>query len=62
VKKVVATVPPVFDVTCVGQPKPDMVAANKDVIVAGHLDGAGGISATQVMTSCPSKYKPKVKQ
>jgi cytochrome c-type biogenesis protein CcmE len=62
VKKVVATVPPVFEVTCVGQPKPDMFAANKDVIVEGHLDGAGGISATQVMTSCPSKYKPKVKQ
>jgi cytochrome c-type biogenesis protein CcmE len=63
VKKVAATVPPVFDVTCIGQPKPDMFAANKDVIVEGHLDGAGAISATQVMTSCPSKYKPKqVKQ
>jgi cytochrome c-type biogenesis protein CcmE len=59
VTKVAATVPPVFDVTCVGQPKPDMFAPNKDVIVEGHLAGAGTIEATQVMTSCPSKYKPK---
>jgi cytochrome c-type biogenesis protein CcmE len=36
-----------------------MFAANKDVIVEGRLAGAGAISATQVMTSCPSKYKPK---
>ena len=48
-----------FSVICVGQPKPDMFAANKDVIVEGHLTGAGTINATQVMTSCPSKYKPK---
>jgi cytochrome c-type biogenesis protein CcmE len=63
VTKVAATSPPVFDVTCVGQPKPDMFAPNKDVIVEGHLAGASAIEATQVMTSCPSKYKPKqVKQ
>jgi cytochrome c-type biogenesis protein CcmE len=59
VKKVVVSTPPVFRVICVGQPKPDMFAANKDVIVEGHLDGAGTINATQVMTSCPSKYKPR---
>jgi len=59
VQKVAVTVPPAFDVTCVGQPKPDMFAPNKDVIVEGKLAGAGAISATQVMTSCPSKYKPK---
>jgi cytochrome c-type biogenesis protein CcmE len=59
VKKVVVSAPPVFNVICVGQPKPDMFAPNKDVIVEGHLDGEGTVSATQVMTSCPSKYKPK---
>jgi cytochrome c-type biogenesis protein CcmE len=59
VKKVAVSTSPAFNVICIGQPKPDMFAANKDVIVEGHLDGAGNISATQVMTSCPSKYKPK---
>lgn len=58
-KKVAVSASPVFKVICVGQPKPDMFAANKDVIVQGHLAGAGTINATQVMTSCPSKYKPK---
>jgi cytochrome c-type biogenesis protein CcmE len=59
VKPVAVSDAPSFNVICVGQPKPDMFAANKDVIVEGHLAGAGTISATQVMTSCPSKYKPK---
>ena len=59
VKKVAVSDAPSFSVICVGQPKPDMFAANKDVIVEGHLAGAGTINATQVMTSCPSKYKPK---
>ena len=59
VKPVAISDAPSFRVTCIGQPKPDMFAANKDVIVEGHLAGAGTISATQVMTSCPSKYKPK---
>jgi cytochrome c-type biogenesis protein CcmE len=59
VKPVVVSDAPSFNVICVGQPKPDMFAANKDVIVEGRLAGAGTISATQVMTSCPSKYKPK---
>jgi cytochrome c-type biogenesis protein CcmE len=59
VQKVAVSDAPSFSVICVGQPKPDMFAANKDVIVEGHLAGAGTINATQVMTSCPSKYKPK---
>ncbi len=59
VKKVAASDAPSFNVICVGQPKPDMFAPNKDVIVEGRLTGVGSISATQVMTSCPSKYKPK---
>ena len=59
VKKVAVATSEAFNVICIGQPKPDMFAPNKDVIVEGHLDGAGNISATQVMTSCPSKYKPK---
>ena len=59
VKKVAVSASPAFSVICIGQPKPDMFAANKDVIVEGHLAGADSISATQVMTSCPSKYKPK---
>jgi cytochrome c-type biogenesis protein CcmE len=59
VKKVAISASPAFNVICVGQPKPDMFAANKDVIVEGHLAGVDSISATQVMTSCPSKYKPK---
>ena len=59
VKPVSVSDAPSFNVICVGQPKPDMFAANKDVIVEGHLAGVGTINATQVMTSCPSKYKPK---
>jgi cytochrome c-type biogenesis protein CcmE len=59
VKKVAVAASPAFSVICVGQPKPDMFAANKDVIVEGRLAGTDSISATQVMTSCPSKYKPK---
>ena len=59
VKPVAVSDTPSFNVICVGQPKPDMFAANKDVIVEGHLADAGVINATQVMTSCPSKYKPK---
>lgn len=59
VKPVAASDAPSFRVICVGQPKPDMFAPNKDVIVEGHLAGAGVINASQVMTSCPSKYKPK---
>ncbi len=58
VKPVAASDPPTFGVICVGQPKPDMFAENRDVIVEGKLEH-GVIEARQVMTSCPSKYKPK---
>jgi cytochrome c-type biogenesis protein CcmE len=49
----------VFHVICRGQPKPDMFAANRDVIVEGTLAPDGTIEARQVLTSCPSKYVPK---
>jgi cytochrome c-type biogenesis protein CcmE len=51
-----------FGVICVGQPKPDMLAAGRDVIVEGKLGADGVITASQVMTSCPSKYQPKQSQ
>ena len=44
-----------FPVYCAGQPKPDMLAENRDVIVEGKLGAGGVIIASQVMTSCPSK-------
>ena len=50
---------PVFKVIARGQPKPDMFAAGRDVIVEGRLAPDGAIAATQVLTSCPSKYVPK---
>jgi cytochrome c-type biogenesis protein CcmE len=59
VKPVVATDPASFKVTCTGEPKPDMFAAGRDVIVEGKLLPTGEIAATQVLTSCPSKYKAK---
>jgi cytochrome c-type biogenesis protein CcmE len=51
-----------FHVICRGQPKPDMLADNRDVIVEGKLAGGNEVAATQVLTSCPSKYVPKQKQ
>src|SRR5271156_2082616 len=51
-----------FRVVAVGEPKPDMFAPCRDVIVEGKLTADGTIAATQVMTSCPSKYKPKQSQ
>jgi cytochrome c-type biogenesis protein CcmE len=42
-----------------GQPKPDMFGPGRDVIVEGRLTPDGSIEATQVLTSCPSKYVPK---
>ena len=51
-----------FPVFCAGQPKPDMLAENRDVIVEGKLGSGGVIIASQVMTSCPSKYQPKQSQ
>ena len=51
-----------FRVVAAGEPKPDMFAPGRDVIVEGKLGPDGTIAATQVMTSCPSKYKPKQSQ
>ena len=48
-----------FSVICRGEPKPDMFAAGRDVIVEGQLTPAGTIEARKVLTSCPSKYSPK---
>ena len=59
VKPVEATDATGFKVTCIGQPKPDMFAPGRDVIVEGRLQPNGQILATQVLTSCPSKYKAK---
>jgi len=39
-----------------------MLAENRDVIVEGKLTAGGVIIASQVMTSCPSKYQPKQSQ
>jgi cytochrome c-type biogenesis protein CcmE len=62
VQPVASTEPASFRVVAVGQPKPDMFAPDRDVIVEGRLGADGAIAATQVMTSCPSKYKPKQAQ
>jgi len=62
VKPVAATDPVSFRVVAAGEPKPDMFAPGRDVIVEGKLSPDGAIAATQVMTSCPSKYKPKQAQ
>jgi cytochrome c-type biogenesis protein CcmE len=48
-----------FNVVSIGQPKPDMFAPGRDVIVEGLLTQNGTIQAHQVLTSCPSKYSPK---
>ena len=62
VRPVVASDPVSFRVISAGEPKPDMFAPGRDVIVEGKLGADGAIAATQVMTSCPSKYKPKQSQ
>jgi cytochrome c-type biogenesis protein CcmE len=54
--------PASFRVIAAGEPKPDMFAPGRDVIVEGKLTADGTIAATQVMTSCPSKYRPKQAQ
>jgi cytochrome c-type biogenesis protein CcmE len=53
---------PSFRVICRGEPKPDMFAPNRDVIVEGSLVSNGTIEARQELTSCPSKYTPKQPQ
>jgi len=62
IKPVLASDPVSFRVVAAGEPKPDMFAPGRDVIVEGKLGPDGAIAATQVMTSCPSKYKPKQSQ
>jgi cytochrome c-type biogenesis protein CcmE len=61
VKTIAATLPaPIkFNVVSRGEPKPDMFAPGRDVIVEGVLAPNGTIQARQVLTSCPSKYSPK---
>jgi cytochrome c-type biogenesis protein CcmE len=56
---VVASAPVAFRVVSRGQPKPDMFAPGRDVIVEGRLGADNTIEARQVLTSCPSKYVPK---
>jgi len=51
-----------FAVVSRGQPKPDMFAPGRDVIVEGLLGRDNVIQARQVLTSCPSKYTPKQNQ
>lgn len=60
VERVAAADPPEFHVIARGNPKPDMFAAGRDVIVEGRLGSDGTIEARQVLTACPSKYVPKV--
>jgi cytochrome c-type biogenesis protein CcmE len=59
VKTIAASEPSDFRVVARGEPKPDMFAAGRDVIVEGRLAADGTIEARQVLTSCPSKYVPK---
>lgn len=51
--------PQEIKVVCTGQPKPDMFAPGRDVIVEGRLTSHNFVTADQVMTSCPSKYRAK---
>jgi cytochrome c-type biogenesis protein CcmE len=52
--------PPEFHVIARGEPKPDMFAAGRDVIVEGRLASGGTIQARQVLTKCASHYAAKV--
>src|SRR2546430_936727 len=63
VTKVAATAPAParFLIVSRGQPKPDMFAAGRDVIVEGIVENKT-IQARQVLTSCPSKYSGKRNQ
>ena len=59
IQSAAAVRPASFHIVCIGQPKPDMFAEGRDVIVEGRLRPGNEIAATQVLTSCPSKYVPK---
>lgn len=61
VRPVGSSVEPEFAVVCTGQPKPDMFAEGRDVIVEGHLSAPNAVTADQVLTSCPSKYSARKK-
>jgi cytochrome c-type biogenesis protein CcmE len=54
-----ALLPARFTIVSRGQPKPDMFAPGRDVIVEGLVTQDNTIQARQVLTSCPSKYSPK---
>jgi len=58
-RRVAGASEPTISVICIGQPKPDMFAPGRDVIVEGRWSGPNAIAASQVLTSCPSKYSPK---
>jgi cytochrome c-type biogenesis protein CcmE len=48
-----------FKVVSRGEPRPDMLTDNRDVVVEGKLGAGEVIEASQVMTKCPSKYVPE---
>jgi cytochrome c-type biogenesis protein CcmE len=58
-RRVAGASDPIISVICIGQPKPDMFAPGRDVIVEGRWSGPNAIAASQVLTSCPSKYSAK---
>jgi cytochrome c-type biogenesis protein CcmE len=51
--------PALFEVISKGEPRPDMLTDNRDVVVEGRLGVGNLIEANQVMTKCPSKYVPE---
>jgi len=61
VEPVATGAPVLFDVIARGEPKPDMLADNRDVIVEGRLSAPARLNASQVLTKCPSKYIPDKK-
>jgi cytochrome c-type biogenesis protein CcmE len=61
VQPVAAGAPVLFNVIARGEPKPDMLADNRDVIVEGRLSTPAQLDASQVLTKCPSKYVPDKK-
>jgi cytochrome c-type biogenesis protein CcmE len=61
VEPVAADPPLLFNVVARGEPKPDMLADGRDVIVEGRLRTPSQFEASQVLTKCPSKYVPDKK-
>jgi cytochrome c-type biogenesis protein CcmE len=58
---VAGDLPLLFNVVARGEPKPDLLADNRDVIVEGRLRTPSQLEASQVLTKCPSKYVPDKK-